>query len=80
MVPPFPASTPLAYAAAVLTRNCEGYPAGTTGLIAGSKQGCLVFAPDPARRSVARWARPRVTLLVPAALIALPGRLELVEP
>ena len=70
MVPLSPSSTPLAYAAAVLTRNCEGYPAGTTGLIAGSKQGCLVFAPDePAR--VARWARPRATLLVPAALIAI---------
>ncbi len=70
MVPPFTPATPLAYAAAVLTRNCEGYPAGTTGLIAGAKQGCLVFAPDqPAK--VARWARPRATMLVPAALIAL---------
>jgi hypothetical protein len=70
MVPPFPSSTPLASAAAVLTRNCDGYPAGTTGLIAGSKQGCLVFAPDEPTL-VARWARPRATLLVPAALIAL---------
>ena len=70
MVPPFPSSTPLAYAAAVLTRNCEGYPAGTTGLIAGSKQGCLLFAPDEPT-VVARWARPRATLLVPAALIAM---------
>jgi hypothetical protein len=70
MLPPFPTSTPLAYAAAVLTRNCEGYPAGTTGLIAGSKQGCLVFAPDEPSH-VARWARPRATLLVPAALIAI---------
>jgi hypothetical protein len=70
MVPPYPTSTPLAYAAAVLTRNCEGYPAGTTGLIAGAKQGCLVFAPDEPSR-VARWARPRATLLVPAALIAI---------
>jgi len=70
MVPSFPSATPLAYAAAVLTRNCEGYPAGTTGLIAGSKQGCLVFAPDEPSR-VARWARPRVTLLVPTALIAI---------
>jgi len=70
MVPPFPSATPLADAAAVLTRNCEGYPAGTTGLIAGSKQGCLVFTPDEPTM-VARWARPRATLLVPAALIAL---------
>jgi hypothetical protein len=70
MIPSFPASTPLAYAAAVLTGNCEGYAAGTTGLIAGAKQGCLVFAPDEPSR-VARWARPRVTLLVPAALIAI---------
>ena len=70
MVPPFPTATPLAYAAAILTRDCEGHPAGTTGLIAGSKQGCLVFAPDEPSL-VARWARPRVTLLVPAALIAI---------
>jgi hypothetical protein len=70
MVPPSPTTTPLAYAAAVLTRNCEGYPAGTTGLIAGAKQGCLVFAPNEPT-AVARWARPRVTMLVPAALIAL---------
>jgi len=63
-------STPLAYAAAVLTGACEGYSAGTTGLIAGSAQGCLVFAPDEPSR-VARWARPRVTLLVPAALVAV---------
>jgi hypothetical protein len=69
MIPPS-SSTPLAYAAAVLTRNCEGYPAGTTGLIAGSKQGCLVFAPDEPNR-VARWASPRATLLVPVALIAI---------
>jgi hypothetical protein len=70
MVPTAPTSAPLASAAAVLTRNCEGYPAGTTGLIAGSKQGCLVFAPDESSR-VARWARPRATLLVPVALIAV---------
>ena len=66
-------STAVAYAVAVSSRNCEGYPAGTTGLIAGSKQGCLAFAPDEPSR-VARWARPRATLLVPAALIALAGR------
>jgi hypothetical protein len=70
MVPSFPTSTPLAYAAAVLTGNCEGYAAGTTGLIAGAKQGCLVFAPDEPSR-VARWARPRATVLVPVALITL---------
>jgi hypothetical protein len=72
MVPSFPTSTPLAYAAAVLTGNCEGYAAGTTGLIAGSAQGCLVFAPDEPGR-VARWARPRVTLLVPSPLVAIRG-------
>jgi hypothetical protein len=66
---PLPASMPPAHAAAILTRDCEGYPAGTTGLIAGSRQGCLVFAPDASSR-VARWARPRTTLLVPVALIA----------
>jgi len=71
MVPPAPPpATPLDYATAVLTRNCEGYAAGTTGLIAGANQGCLVFAPDEPGR-VARWARPRVTLLVPAALLAI---------
>ena len=70
MLPAFPSSMPLAHAVAVLTRACEGYPAGTTGLIAGSKQGCLVFAPDEPSR-VARWARPRVTLLVPTAMIAI---------
>ena len=70
MIPSLPASTPLAYAAAVLTGNCEGYAAGTTGLIAGAKQGCLVFAPDEPGR-VARWARPRATVLVPAALIGI---------
>jgi hypothetical protein len=70
MVPSCPTSTPLAYAAARLTGGCEGYPAGTTGLIAGAAQGCLVFAPDEPGR-VARWARPRATLLVPAALVAI---------
>ena len=68
-----PASTTsLAYASAELTGNCEGYPAGTTGLIAGSAQGCLVFAPDEPGR-VARWARPRMTLLVPSPLVAIRG-------
>ena len=70
MVPSPSPSTAFAYAAAVLTGNCEGYAAGTTGLIAGANQGCLVFAPDEPGR-VARWARPRATLLVPAALIAI---------
>jgi hypothetical protein len=70
MLPGFPSSIPLAHAVAVLTRACEGYPAGTTGLIAGAKQGCLVFSPDEPS-AVARWARPRATMLVPAALIAI---------
>jgi hypothetical protein len=70
MVPSATPTTLHACATAVLTGNCEGYAAGTTGLIAGSAQGCLVFAPDEPRR-VARWARPRVTLLVPAALVAI---------
>jgi hypothetical protein len=69
MVPSGPLPAPLAYAAAVLTGACDGYPAGTTGLIAGSAQGCLVFAPDEPG-DVARWARPRATMLVPAALVA----------
>jgi hypothetical protein len=56
-------------APAVLTSPCEGYAAGTTGRVAGEHQGCLVFAPDePA--AVARWARPRSSLVVPAPLIA----------
>ena len=70
MVPSSITTTPLAYATAVLTRGCDGYPAGTTGLIAGATQGCLLFAPDEPGR-VARWARPRATLLVPAALVAI---------
>ena len=70
MVPSPASTTQFAYASAELTGNCEGYAAGTTGLIAGSAQGCLVFAPDEPRR-VARWAHPRVTLLVPAALVAI---------
>ena len=68
---PSPSPTPsLPRAPAVLTGNCEGYAAGTTGLIAGAAQGCLLFAPDEPGR-VARWARPRATLLVPAALVAI---------
>ena len=71
MVPSASPSTPLALSAtAVLKGGCEGYPPGTTGLIAGASQGCLVFAPDEPGR-VARWARPRVTLLVPVALVAI---------
>jgi hypothetical protein len=61
---------PLAYPAAVLTGACDGYAAGTTGLIAGSAQGGIVFAPDDPGR-VAAPARPRATLLVPAGLVAL---------
>jgi hypothetical protein len=72
MVPSPASTTSFAYATAELTGNCEGYAAGTTGLIAGSAQGCLVFAPDEPGR-VARWARPRVTLLVPSPLVAIRG-------
>ena len=63
---PLPAST----ATAVLTSGVDGYPAGTHGRVAGSRQGCLVFIPEaPAR--VARWARPRTSLLVPPALVVV---------
>jgi hypothetical protein len=66
---PLPAPTMLsADPAAVLTRGCDGYPAGTTGRLTGRHQGCLVFTPD-APQDVARWARPRSSLLVPPALV-----------
>ena len=55
-------------ATAVLTSGVDGYPAGTHGRVVGRRQGCLVFVPEgPAR--VARWARPRTSLLVPSALV-----------
>jgi hypothetical protein len=55
--------------AAVLRGACDGYRAGTTGRLQGSRQGCIVFVPDePA--GVARWARPRSSMLVPPAFIA----------
>ena len=55
---------------AVLTGGCDGYPAGTTGVVAGWRQGCAVFVPDrPA--AVARWARPRSSLYVPPTLLAV---------
>ena len=54
--------------AAVLTSGCDGYPAGTTGEILGSREGCLVFAPDAPER-VARWAVPRTSLLVPPSFV-----------
>ena len=58
-----------ASAAAILTGGCDGYRAGTTGQVQGRRQGCVVFTPDvPA--DVARWARPRSTLLVPPAFVA----------
>jgi hypothetical protein len=59
-------------APAVLTSPCDGYAAGTTGRIAGEHQGCLVFAPDE-HAVVARWARPRTSLIVPAQLVAPRG-------
>jgi hypothetical protein len=53
---------------AVLTSGVDGYPKGTHGRVAGARQGCVVFIPErPA--SVARWARPRTSLLVPQALV-----------
>jgi hypothetical protein len=55
--------------AAVLRGACDGYRVGTTGTLEGSRQGCVVFVPDePA--GVARWARPRSSMLVPPAFIA----------
>jgi hypothetical protein len=55
-------------ATAVLTSGVDGYPKGTHGRVAGAHQGCVVFIPEePA--SVARWARPRTSLLVPPALV-----------
>jgi hypothetical protein len=65
-----PRLIPVASAAATLTGACDGYSAGTTGLISGSLQGCLVFTPDEPGR-VARWARPRATLLVPATMVTV---------
>jgi hypothetical protein len=62
--PPVPSADP----AAVLVRGCDGYPAGTTGRVTGRHQGCLVFTPDVAQ-GVARWARPRSSLLVPPSLV-----------
>jgi hypothetical protein len=54
--------------AAVLTGGCDGYPAGTTGAVAGERDGCLVFRPDEPWR-VARWATPRSELVVPPGLV-----------
>jgi hypothetical protein len=54
--------------AAVLAAGCDGYPAGTTGAVIGERDGCVVFAPD-APETVARWARPRTSLLVPPAFV-----------
>ena len=53
---------------AVLTAGCDGYAAGTTGVVLGHREGCVVFAPDrPAE--VARWATPRSEVLVPAQMV-----------
>ena len=41
----------------------------TTGTVTGRHQGCLVFVPDR-HAAVARWARPRRTLLVPPSFLA----------
>ena len=54
--------------AAVLTAGCDGYAAGATGAILGTHDGCLIFAPDKPD-AVARWARPRTTLLVPPSFV-----------
>ena len=60
---------PIVEPSAVLVMSCEGYGKGTTGLIAGRRQGCLVFIPDDPS-AVARWARPRRTVLVPPSFVA----------
>jgi hypothetical protein len=54
--------------AAVLTAGCDGYRAGTTGVVAGDHDGCVVFAPDRPE-DVARWATARSTLLVPPSMV-----------
>ena len=63
------ATLPIPAAPGVLTAGCDGYRAGTTGAVVGRRDGCLEFAPD-APDHVARWARPRATLLVPASFVA----------
>jgi hypothetical protein len=68
---PAPADTRRA-PAAVLTGGCDGYRPGTTGVVLGTHEGCLVFAPDRPD-VVARWARARPTLLVPPALVVVAG-------
>ncbi len=54
--------------AAVLLGGCDGYAAGTTGIVHGHRDGCAVFSPDHPE-AVARWATPRKALLVPAPLV-----------
>lgn len=54
---------------AILVMPCEGYGKGTTGTVAGERQGCLVFVPDDPQ-AVARWAKPRRELLVPPSFVA----------
>lgn len=71
LAPALPQAPPAARRrSAVLTGGCDGYPAGTAGAIAGHRQGCAVFVPDHPEQ-VARWARPRTSLLVPHTLVAV---------
>ena len=60
---------PIVEPSAVLVMSCEGYAKGTTGTVAGRRQGCLVFVPDEPC-AVARWAHPRRSLLVPPSFVA----------
>jgi hypothetical protein len=63
-----PSAPALARATAVLTNGCDGYAAGTTGIVLGERDGCVVFAPHHPER-VARWAQPRGALLVPPSFV-----------
>ena len=60
---------PIVKPSAVLVMSCEGYGKGTTGVVTGRHQGCLVFTPDDSA-AVARWATPRSALLVPPPFVA----------
>ena len=55
---------------AVLVGGCDGYPAGTTGVVTDRREGCAVFVPDDPER-VARWAHPRSQIMVPDPLVAV---------
>jgi hypothetical protein len=65
---PAPALVPDSSTTAVLASGCDGYPAGTTGRVSGHRQGCVVFTPDRPE-TVARWARPRTSMLVPPKFV-----------